>query len=43
MIMRSKEYTDEQERKLKADESLDLAKKAINIDLTDSESWCIVD
>jgi len=40
MILRSKEYTDENERKIKADESLDLAKKAINQDLQDSESWC---
>ena len=40
MILRSKEYSDELERKNKAEESLELAKKAISIDIQDSESWC---
>lgn len=40
MILRSKEYTDDKERKSKAEESLNLAKIAINIDILDAESWC---
>lgn len=41
MIVRSKEFTSDAEKNEAAKKSLDYAKKAVEIDLKDAESWCI--
>jgi len=40
MIVRSKEFTTDEEKSEAAKKSLEYAKKAVSLDLKDSESWC---
>jgi tetratricopeptide (TPR) repeat protein len=40
MIVRSKEFTSDSEKSEAAKKSLEYAKKAVEVDLKDSESWC---
>ena len=41
MLVRSKEFTSETEKSEAAKKSLEYAKKAVEVDLKDAESWCI--
>lgn len=40
MLVRSKEFNSDTEKSEAAKKSLEYAKKAIEIDFKDSESWC---
>lgn len=40
MIVRSKDFTSDTEKSEAAKKSLEYAKKAVELDLKDSESWC---
>ena len=40
MIVRTKELSTEKEKSEAAKKSLEYAKKAVSLDLKDSESWC---
>lgn len=40
MIVRSKDFTSDTEKSEAAKKSLEYAKKAVEIDLKDAESWC---
>ena len=40
MIVRTKEFSTEEEKSEAAKKSLEYAKKAVSLDLKDSESWC---
>jgi len=40
MIVRSKDFTSDTEKSEAAKKSLEYAKKAVELDLKNSESWC---
>jgi hypothetical protein len=40
MIVRTKEFSTDEERSEAAKKSLEYAKRAVTLDLKDSESWC---
>ena len=42
MIIRSKKFSSNEERLETSKKSLEFAKSAINADIKDSESWCII-
>lgn len=41
MIVRTKEFSTDEERAEAAKKSLEYAKRAVSLDLKDSESWCM--